>query len=182
MILCCLPCIVTHAQTCSLVQAQRELEAQQAALESLWRKKADAEVALACDCMQEEQSAQMSARVAYLGALHAGRLRSMQDAHLLQLHQLHSELAETRERHAQQLELVHQESALREFRKVQEHAAALQQAAEEHEHALSHATASAEERVQLRLAEVAAIALLPCLSVTSGKIITTEDLFLFLCG
>ena len=80
-------------------------------MESLWRKKANAEVALACDRMQEEHSAQMAERAAYLGALHAGRLRSMQDARLLQRHQLQAELLEAHERHAQQLEHVRQDGA-----------------------------------------------------------------------
>ena len=140
------------------MQAQRELEAQQAALESLWRKKANAEVALACDRMQEEHSAQMAERAAYLGTLHAGRLRSMQDARLLQHHQLQAELLEAHERHSQQLEHVRQESALKESRMAQEHAAALQQTAEEHAQALAGAAAQAEERAQLRLAEVSATA------------------------
>ena len=82
----------------------------------------------------------------------------MQDAHLLQQHQLQGELLEARERHAQQLEHVHRESALKESRMVQEHAAALQQAAEEHEMALLHAAARAQERLQLRRAEVSTTA------------------------
>ena len=140
------------------MQAQTESEAQQAALESLWRKKADAEVAHARDHMQEEHSVQMLERTAYLGALHAGRLGSMRDAHLLQRQQLQGDLLEAHEHHAQQLEHVRQDGALKETQMLQGHAAALQQAAEEHEHALAHAAAQAEERAQLRLAEVSAIA------------------------
>ena len=159
------------------MQAQRELEAQQAALESLWRKKTDSEVALAGDHMQEVHSAQMLERAAYLGALHAGKLCSMQNAHLLQRHQLQAELCEAHKRHAQQLEHARQAGVLKESRMVQEHAAALQQTAEEHEHALSHAAAHAEERAQLRLAEVSAVAS-PCVlalhTISSGKMLLTQ--------
>ena len=173
----CLACIVISARACSSMQAQRELEAQQAALESLWQNRVDAEVALARGRMQEEHSAQTAERAAYLGALHAGRLRSMQDAHLLQRHQLQAGLLEAHELHAQQLEHVRQESILRESCMAQEHAAALQQTAEEHAHALAHAAADAEERANLRLAEVSAASspsLLASQTITLGKMLLTH--------
>ena len=124
----------------------------------------------------------MTERVAYLGALHAGRLGSMQDARLLQRQQLQAELLKARERHAQQLEHVRQEGELKESRMAQEHAAALQQTAEEHAHALAHTAAQAEERAQLRLAEVSATAL-PSMpadhAFTSGKASPHQEYPLF---
>ena len=130
------------------VQGRTDLEEQQTGLEALWQAELDAAVAAALERLREEHVTQLLERVAYLGALHMGKLGSMRDAHLLDREQLQAELAELQEHHLQQLERGEAAARLREQSLNEAHAAELQQLVEEHVQAVSMAAADAEQHLQ----------------------------------
>lgn len=136
------------------VQGRTELEEQQAGLEALWQAKLDAAVTAALERLQQAHTAQLLERVAYLGALHSGKLGSMRDARLLERQQLQAELAELQERHLQQLQRGETATQLREQSLIEMHAAELQQLVKEHVEAVSRAAADAEQHLQEVLTEV----------------------------
>lgn len=136
------------------MQARVDLELQQAGLETLWKARLDAAVSATCERLQEEHAAQLLERVAYLGALHMGRLGSMRDAHLLERQQLQADLSELQECHLQQLQQEADASQHREHSLSKTHAAELQQLVEVHVEAVAKAAADAEEHLQDALAKV----------------------------
>ena len=136
------------------MQARINLEAKQAELETSWQAKVKADVTAAQERLQEDHAAQLLGRVAYLGALHMGKLGSMRDAHLLERQELQAELSDLQECHLQQLQAEQTASQLREQSLAKTHAGELQQLVEEHVEAVSKAAADAEEDLQEALAEV----------------------------
>ena len=138
----------------SVMQAQQDLEAQQAELESLWQRKLNVVVSAACGDLKQQHEARLLERAAHFSALHTGRLGSMRDAQLLERQQLQGRLDEDLQRHLAQLQEERSSASLREERLIEKHAEALQLVAGEHADSALKAAAEAEEHLQARLQKV----------------------------
>ena len=136
------------------MQAQQDLEAQQADLESLWQRKLNVAVSAACGDLKQQHEARLLERAAHLGALHAGKLGSMRDAQLLQRQQLQGKLDEALQRHLAQLQEERSSASLKEELLIEKYAAALQLVAGEHADSVLKAAAEAEEHLQACLQKV----------------------------